>query len=184
MKSLLLITLSILAFQAHAQDRYVCKSDHSEHVIEVVYTNPNSKVPCEVRYTKPDGTAVLWDAKHEVGYCEAKAKTFAEKLTSLGMSCSGVDEASSTAVATEQPSEVQAQQDAAPAPLVDTPTSSTLESTNTAPVVESQTHSDSPTATQIQQDAAAPLVDTPASSTPASATEASTTEAATPSQAE
>ncbi|WP_236688021.1 hypothetical protein [Photobacterium angustum] len=180
MKSLLLVTLSILAFQAHAQDRYVCKSDHSERVIEVVYANPNSKVPCEVRYTKPEGTAVLWDAKHEVGYCEAKAKAFAEKLTSLGMSCSGVDVASSTPVATEQPTETQ--QDAATplaAPLVDTPTASTPESTNTTPVVESQTHSDLPTATQIQQDAAAPLVDTPTSSTPASATEA-----ATPSQAE
>ncbi len=182
MKSLLLVTLSILAFQAHAQDRYVCKSDHSERVIEVVYANPNSKVPCEVRYTKPEGTAVLWDAKHEVGYCEAKAKAFAEKLTSLGMSCSGVDVASSTPAATAQPTKTQTQQDAATplaAPLVDTPTASTPESTNTAPVVESQTHSDSPTATQIQQDAAAPLVDTPTSSTPASATEA-----ATPSQAE
>lgn len=182
MKSLLLVALSILAFQAHAQDKYVCKSDHSERVIEVVYTNPNSKVPCEVHYTKPDGTAVLWDAKHEVGYCEAKAKAFAEKLTTLGMSCSGVDAASSTPVATEQPTEAQAQQDAATplaAPLVDTPTSSTPESTNTVPVVESQTHSDSSTAPQIEQDVAAPLVDTPTSSTPAPATEA-----ATPSQPE
>ncbi|PSU98290.1 hypothetical protein C0W80_15045 [Photobacterium leiognathi subsp. mandapamensis] len=116
MKPLLLVALTVLAFQAHAQDKYVCKRGDSERVVEVVYTNPGSQVPCEVHYTKSTGTEVLWDAKNEKGYCEAKAKAFAEKLTTLGMTCSGLD-----ATAAEQPTAAQVQQDTA-APLVETQT--------------------------------------------------------------
>ncbi|WP_419206882.1 hypothetical protein [Photobacterium leiognathi] len=116
MKPLLLVALTVLAFQAQAQDKYVCKRGDSERVVEVVYTNPGSQVPCEVHYTKSTGTEVLWDAKNEKGYCEAKAKAFAEKLTTLGMTCSGLD-----ATATEQPTAAQVQQDTA-APLVETQT--------------------------------------------------------------
>ncbi|WP_318422115.1 hypothetical protein [Photobacterium leiognathi] len=116
MKPLLLVALTVLAFQAHAQDKYVCKRGDSERVVEVVYTNPGSQVPCEVHYTKSTGTEVLWDAKNEKGYCEAKAKAFAEKLTTLGMTCAGLD-----ATATEQPTAAQVQRDTA-APLVETQT--------------------------------------------------------------
>ncbi|KPA52034.1 hypothetical protein VT25_18365 [Photobacterium leiognathi subsp. mandapamensis] len=125
MKPLLLVALTVLAFQAQAQDKYVCKRGDSERVVEVVYTNPGSQVPCEVHYTKSTGTEVLWDAKNEKGYCEAKAKAFAEKLTTLGMTCSGLEAAST------QPTAAQVQQDAA------------------APLVETQTYSNSAPETQV-----------------------------------
>ncbi|MGR5229448.1 hypothetical protein ACPV30_13080 [Photobacterium damselae] len=115
MKALLLVALSIFAFQAQAQDKYVCKSGNSERVIEVVYTNPDSSVPCEVHYTKASGTEVLWQASHEKVYCETKAQAFAEKLTSLGIPCTAVssDESKSmtqtTAEPTAQPQAVEVQ---------------------------------------------------------------------------
>ncbi|AWK84315.1 hypothetical protein [Photobacterium damselae] len=118
MKALLLVALSIFAFQAQAQDKYVCKSGNSERVIEVVYTNPDSSVPCEVHYTKASETEVLWQASHEKGYCETKAQAFAEKLTSLGIPCTAAssDESIShksmtqtTAESTAQPQAVEVQ---------------------------------------------------------------------------
>ncbi|WP_318466528.1 hypothetical protein [Photobacterium leiognathi] len=151
MKPLLLVALTVLAFQAHAQDKYVCKRGDSERVVEVVYTNPSSQVPCEVHYTKSTGTEVLWDAKNEKGYCEAKAKAFAEKLTTLGMTCSGLD-----ATATEQPTAAQVQQDTA-APLVETQTYS-----NSAPEAASAPEVPVQTQTSVAEESATQPAQTPA----------------------
>ncbi len=91
MKVVLLLMLSILSFQAYAQDQYVCKNGSTERTVEVVYSQAGSKVPCEVKYTKPSGSQILWSANHEVGYCESKATAFAAKLGTLGWSCSKVN---------------------------------------------------------------------------------------------
>ncbi|PSV15868.1 hypothetical protein C0W59_09740 [Photobacterium kishitanii] len=92
MKVIILLVLSILSFQVYAQDRYVCHKDGAERTVEVVYSQPGSKVPCEVKYTKPDSNKILWSANHEVGYCETKAKQFVLKLGGFGWSCSDVND--------------------------------------------------------------------------------------------
>lgn len=60
-------------------------------VLRLFIANRSSKVPCEVKYTKPSGSQILWSANHEVGYCESKATAFAAKLDTLGWSCSKVN---------------------------------------------------------------------------------------------
>lgn len=87
MKVILLLILSILSFQAYAQDQYVCKNGNTERTVEVVYSQPGSKVPCEVKYTKSTGSKILWNADHKVGYCETKAQQFVVKLKGLGWAC-------------------------------------------------------------------------------------------------
>ncbi|MEC6798125.1 hypothetical protein VXS03_13770 [Photobacterium sp. S4TG1] len=98
MKVMLLLMLSILSFQASAQEAYVCKNGTAERTVEVVYSQPGNKVPCDVQYIKSSGSQVLWSANHEVGYCESKAQAFATKLGTLGWTCSKVSN-----VAAEQP---------------------------------------------------------------------------------
>jgi hypothetical protein len=89
MKSILFLTLSTLAFHSYAQNQYVCTRGGSERIIEVVYHQPDSKVPCDVKYTKSEGTEILWSANNEVGYCENKATEFTIQSASRGWSCSG-----------------------------------------------------------------------------------------------
>lgn len=96
MKVLLLLMVTVFSFQAYAQDQYVCKKGHSERTVEVIYSQPNTKVPCEVKYTKPSGSQILWHAQHEIGYCEAQAQQFVTKLTGFGWSCQKVDTAAVT----------------------------------------------------------------------------------------
>ncbi|MFC6634683.1 hypothetical protein [Microbulbifer taiwanensis] len=72
---------------AVAQDRYVCRLGSSERVIEVLYASPPGRVPCEVSYTKSEGVQILWRSEHEIGYCEARAKAFAEKQAAWGWHC-------------------------------------------------------------------------------------------------
>lgn len=91
MRVILLLMVTIFSFQAYAQDQYVCKNGNTERSVEVVYSQPGSKVPCEVKYTKSSGSQILWSANHEVGYCESKATAFAAKLDTLGWSCSKVN---------------------------------------------------------------------------------------------
>jgi hypothetical protein len=45
-------------------------------------------VPCQVVYTKEDGTTQnLWSAENVEGYCEQKADEFAEKQRGWGWDC-------------------------------------------------------------------------------------------------
>lgn len=90
MKSFLFLILSFLAFSSYGQQKYVCKSGNTQRIVEVVYMHPDSKVPCEVKYNKPNSHKVLWNAQNKVGYCESKAKAFVKKLNGLGFTCSSV----------------------------------------------------------------------------------------------
>ena len=83
----LLISLSLIASPAIADETYVCTSGQKERVISVVYQDQEKKAPCEVRYQKDGTTETLWDAKSEVGYCEEKAKAFVEKQREWGWRC-------------------------------------------------------------------------------------------------
>jgi hypothetical protein len=81
-----------------AEERFVCKLGDSERIIEVVQVSPPAGLPCEVQYTKPSGTETLWRSQYQAGFCEARAREFAEKQAGWGWQCaraSGPDEDSS-----------------------------------------------------------------------------------------
>ncbi len=82
------LAASLISTAAIAAESYACKNGNQERKVEVVYTNAGAQVPCEVNYTKEDGsTQSLWQAQSEAGYCEGKAASFAEKLRGLGWDC-------------------------------------------------------------------------------------------------
>ena len=80
--------ISIVSTSAFAQPAYVCNSGSAQRQIEVVYQSANSKTPCEVKYTKGNQSTTPWNAKHQQGYCEAKAKVLMKKLEGFGWKCS------------------------------------------------------------------------------------------------
>ncbi len=67
----------------------ICKQGTLTRSIYVVYSQPGHSIPCEVVYDKADSVPAmtLWRAENEIGYCEAKAESFTEKLASLGWTC-------------------------------------------------------------------------------------------------
>ncbi|WP_237066635.1 hypothetical protein [Microbulbifer guangxiensis] len=70
-----------------AQERYVCTLGNTERTIEVIQVNPPAGLPCEVRYTKPSGTQTLWRSQYQAGFCEDRAREFAEKQVGWGWQC-------------------------------------------------------------------------------------------------
>ena len=68
---------------------YVCKQGNQERKISIDYANDGATVPCEVTYTKEDGTTQsLWQAQNVADYCEDKAAAFVEKQRGWGWDCS------------------------------------------------------------------------------------------------
>ena len=92
MKSLAIVSSAVLTvFMAStswaiSNSKTVCSHTNQQRVIEVVYPT-KSALPCEVRYSKPAGTQVLWSAQNETGYCEQKAAQFVKKQKSWGWNC-------------------------------------------------------------------------------------------------
>lgn len=85
---------------AQAGMKSICTHGNESRVIEVVYSS-DGPLPCEVHYTKAEGTQVLWSAQNAMGYCEQKAEEFTEKQRNWGWEC----ETTRDAVATEQSAE-------------------------------------------------------------------------------
>jgi len=67
----------------------ICREGDLIRIVTVVYSDPGSAVPCEVTYEKPaEGFSMtLWRANDEVGFCEAQAKEFLNKMSALGWHC-------------------------------------------------------------------------------------------------
>jgi len=81
--SALLISSPLLA-----GENYVCQNGTLERRISIDYANEGMAVPCQVSYTREDGTTQsLWNAQVEEGYCESKAAEFAEKQRGWGWDC-------------------------------------------------------------------------------------------------
>jgi hypothetical protein len=73
---------------ALANETYTCSNGDQKREIAVVYSSADSTVPCEVTYTKEDGSSQsLWQAQNEAGYCEEKAAAFVEKQRGWGWEC-------------------------------------------------------------------------------------------------
>ena len=97
MKALTILALASVSMTTMAADniKTVCSHGDQVRIIEVVYTE-GSEVPCEVHYTKAEGTEVLWSAQNLVGYCEEKAVAFADKQRGWGWTCAQADAMAST----------------------------------------------------------------------------------------
>jgi hypothetical protein len=78
--------LSVTSVQAIENQKTVCTHGGKTRVIEVVYTTEEN-LPCEVRYSKEEGTQTPWSALNLAGYCEEKAAALIEKQTGWGWSC-------------------------------------------------------------------------------------------------
>jgi hypothetical protein len=113
-RQLILLALACLApalVAAQTNRTNACTQGSLMRRVEVVYTT-SAEVPCEVRYTKEDGsTQVLWRAATQKGYCEMQARDFVAKLQGLGWTCT--DEGTSPKAAVPGraaiPSELRAQ---------------------------------------------------------------------------
>jgi len=72
----------------------VCTHDQLTRRIEVVYTDPELALPCEVLYDKQNEGAhsTLWRAENNQGYCEEKARQLVQKHLSWGWLCSEEEE--------------------------------------------------------------------------------------------
>jgi hypothetical protein len=83
---LLLLCSVLLASEDY---NYICTYGDLQRVIKVVYSGEGD-LPCEVQYTKSSNTEVLWWAKDVTGFCESKARAFAEKQQGWGWTCDKV----------------------------------------------------------------------------------------------
>lgn len=77
------------AKRAGEEASWSCRNAGSggERKVVVRYPEGPKRVPCEVVYIKNGEGETLWSANAKAGYCEEKAKSFAEKLGTLGWSC-------------------------------------------------------------------------------------------------
>lgn len=78
--------ISATSVQAIDNLKTVCSHGGQTRVIEVAYTAEDN-VPCEVRYSKEEGSKTLWSATNLTGFCEEKAAAFVEKQKGWGWSC-------------------------------------------------------------------------------------------------
>jgi len=91
MKKTLLVTACFIAgisssAMAIDNQKTMCTNGDSTRVVEVVYTT-DQNTPCEVQYTKAEGTKTLWSATNKEGFCENKAAAFVEKQKGWGWNC-------------------------------------------------------------------------------------------------
>lgn len=69
---------------------YICTHEHNTRIIDVIYLQRESSVPCEVRYTKKgsvESEETLWNATYTTGFCEDKAEGFMKQQQDWGWSC-------------------------------------------------------------------------------------------------
>lgn len=116
MKKILLVSfisaISAASVQAIENQKTVCSHGNQTRVIEVVYTGEGT-TPCEVRYSKEEGSKTLWSANNLEGFCEDKAAAFVEKQKGWGWSCEAAV-AEKTEEAVVEPTAEEATQEEAP----------------------------------------------------------------------
>ncbi|MBU0620769.1 MAG: hypothetical protein KJ795_02875 [Gammaproteobacteria bacterium] len=89
--SLMALSALFVSASLQAKEVYDCKNANLARKIAITYATEGAPVPCQVVYTKEDGTTQdLWNAQGEAGYCEQKADEFAEKQRGWGWDCQAV----------------------------------------------------------------------------------------------
>lgn len=101
---LAVMIIGFFSVNTNADVIYKCTSGNAERLVSVVYLNPPSKTPCEVKYTKDGEIKTLWSYQNEAGNCETQATAFVEKQTGWGWQCAEQADASSPA-GMDQPTE-------------------------------------------------------------------------------
>ena len=89
-----LLVLAVIATEASASS-WTCKNAEITREVVVDYPNAPSRLPCKVFYAKPKQNVLprtLWQSTNTENYCELKAATFIEKLSSLGWQCHSSDD--------------------------------------------------------------------------------------------
>ncbi len=119
----LFAAVSATSVQAIENQKTVCSHGNQTRVIEVVYTSEDN-VPCEVRYSKEEGTTTPWSANNLAGFCEEKAAAFVEKQQGWGWSCE-LAAASISTDETEVSATPETTEEAAPVETVEAPTEET-----------------------------------------------------------
>lgn len=100
--SLMALSALFVSASLQAKEVYNCTNANLERKIAITYATEGAPVPCQVVYTKEDGTTQdLWNAQGEAGYCEQKADEFAEKQRGWGWDCQAVGEQAAMAPAAE-----------------------------------------------------------------------------------
>ena len=85
----ILLTALLVIYAGLTSANTTCKKATAFREIDIVYSNPGYKLPCEVTYQKSESSEIkiLWRAKNQPGYCEEQAKDFIEKFEGLGWIC-------------------------------------------------------------------------------------------------
>lgn len=83
--------LSILSLLMSAQvlagdTRTICRSDGVRHIIQVVHPY-GWELPCEVHFTTPLESRVVWRADTDAGFCERKAQEIVERRNRQNWNC-------------------------------------------------------------------------------------------------
>ena len=78
----IVVSLSLAAGVAHADETTVCKAGDLQRIITVTSDDKG----CQVNYTKGDTTTKLWYSSH-MEYCTARATEFIEKQKGWGFTC-------------------------------------------------------------------------------------------------
>ena len=88
MKGMALLATLLAATPALAAESivYRCVMGNVERIIAVHYPHGET-LPCEVHYSKPEGSQILWTAQNTEGYCEQRAENFVEKQRGWGWQC-------------------------------------------------------------------------------------------------
>lgn len=84
---LILLTLAMSNPASTAETyHFQCSKDAEVRTLSVHYDS-DAETPCAVHYTKRGSEQLLWSAKTQIGYCEAKAASFIEQLVTKGWHC-------------------------------------------------------------------------------------------------
>ncbi len=87
----LLMTLSAASVEAAEKSESICTSGDVIRRVVVEVGDLNSSLPCEVVYWKdneaPGVRRVLWNARSDAEFCDAKASGLVDKLATAGWNC-------------------------------------------------------------------------------------------------
>lgn len=85
----LALLLFVISYPLAADEdfHYECRMGDSARIIAVYYDAVTKDVPCEVHYIKGGSDQLLWQARTQAGYCEAKAMEFVDQQGGKGWQC-------------------------------------------------------------------------------------------------
>jgi len=154
--AIFLITFGAVTVQSAERSQSICTSGNLVRRVIVEVGDLSTNLPCEVVYWKdteaPGVRRVLWNARTDTSYCDAKAVGLIDKLANAGWSCGGNDQ---SAAAVVPPSNAVATP-AAPADPANTAVPSVDAATTVARVQPTPAPAPAAPEPQVQQPAPAP----------------------------